>query len=49
MRIEGGTTLDSRDESSLERWVDLSRDILQSCWSGDIEYTQDAVARLMKT
>ncbi len=32
----------------LERWIDLNRDVLQRYWDGDIEYTQDALAQLMK-
>ncbi|MDT8261678.1 hypothetical protein RQ832_00325 [Roseomonas sp. DSM 102946] len=43
-----GPRLSTADEQLLERWVEANRDVLVEYWDGDIEYTEDAIERLVK-
>lgn len=43
-----GPRLSVADETLLERWVLANRQVLAEYWDGEIEYTEDAIERLVK-
>lgn len=43
----GGPALSSADERLLERWIEANRQVLEEFWDGDIEYTEDAIERIV--
>ena len=49
-RVEwrAGLKLDRREEDLLGRWIGLNVKVIQDYWDGEIEYTEDAVAALIK-
>jgi hypothetical protein len=47
-RHVAGPALSARDETALERWVEVNEPMLVAFWDGDIEYTEDAIDRVIK-
>jgi hypothetical protein len=47
-RHVAGPPLSSRDEATLERWIAVNEPMLVAFWDGDIEYTEDAIDRVIK-
>lgn len=47
-RHEAGWKLSSHEEGLLDWWVEANLQVLVEYWDGDIEYTQDALDRLVK-
>ena len=45
---KSGPRLTSQEERSLEAWIVANRQVLAEYWDGDIEYTEDAIERLVK-
>ena len=43
-----GVELPTDEMEALTRWIDLNRDVLVKYWTGEIEYTEDAIAALQK-
>ncbi len=44
--FKAGKRLASNEEVLLALWIDLNRTTLQQYWDGEIEYTEDAIARI---
>ena len=44
--FKAGKRLSSSEEALLMRWIELNGVVLQNYWDGDIEYTEDAIARI---
>ncbi len=47
-RHEGGPPLSTVDEAALKRWIDANQHVLVAFWNADIEYTEDAIERLVR-
>ena len=43
----GGLKLSAQDEKLLEQWVSANKQVLEEFWDGDIEYTEDAIERIV--
>lgn len=46
IHVVGGGDLSAQDLALLKKWIDLNRDVIVKYWDGEIEYTEDAIARL---
>lgn len=46
-RHEAGPRLSPRDETLLERWIAANLNVLIAYWNADIEYTEDAIEKLV--
>ncbi len=46
-RHEDGPRLSGSDEKALADWVEKNRQVLVAHWDGDIEYTEDALDRIV--
>ena len=42
-----GPALSTQDEKLLEKWIAANRQVLEQFWDGDIEYTEDAIERIV--
>ena len=45
---KAGWQMSRKDEQLLEQWVELNRKVLIEYWDGAIEFTEDAMDRLVK-
>ncbi len=43
----GGPALSSQDEKLLQQWIIANKQVLEEFWDGDIEYTEDAIERIV--
>ena len=43
---KAGARLSGPEERQLERWIALNLSVIEGYWDGEIEYTEDALARL---
>jgi|HubBroStandDraft_1064217.scaffolds.fasta_scaffold324633_2 hypothetical protein len=46
VHVVGGGDLSAQDLALLKQWIDLNPDVIVKYWDGEIEYTEDAIARL---
>ena len=46
-RYVGGIALSPHEETLLRRWVDANATVLVDYWEGRIEYTEDAIERIV--
>jgi hypothetical protein len=46
LRVVGGGELSAEELDLLRRWVALNWNVILDYWEGEIEYTEDAIARL---
>ena len=43
----GGPALSLHDEKLLEQWIAVNKRVLEEFWDGDIDYTEDAIERIV--
>ena len=46
VHVIGNGQINSESFSALKKWIDMNLDVILKYWTGEIEYTEDAIAAL---